>query len=119
TQKKFNYLNKKYNVSVTSEIKNRKADFILIKDNLKVINIEANFYKGGGSKPQEIVDSYINRQTDLYNNNFNFIWISDGFGWKDQYNQTTKAFNKIDYLLNLNFVKKGLLEGAIRFIYNI
>ena len=117
TQKKFKILNKKYNIECSSEIQNRKADFILVKNNSLVINIEANFYKGGGSKPQEIVDSYINRQNDLYENSFDFIWITDGYGWKDQYNQTDKAFKKIDYLLNLNFIKRGLLKEAIKKIY--
>ena len=112
-QKNFSNLEKDYNIVVSTSLRNRQADFIIIKDENKVINIEANFYSGTGSKPQEIVDSYINRQGELRENGFKFIWITDGYGWKGQKNQIRKGFEKIDYLLNLHFVKKGLLEEIL------
>ncbi|KYO65503.1 type II restriction endonuclease [Thermovenabulum gondwanense] len=111
-QKKFGYLEDKYKIRVNPSIKNRKADFILIKNN-KIINIEVNFFSGTGSKPQEIVDSYIERQNELKENGFKFIWITDGEGWKGQKNQIHKGFDKIDYLLNIHFVRLGLLEEII------
>ncbi len=107
-QKKFKEL-KKFGYTVTSSIINRKADFILFNKQ-EVINIEVNFYSGTGSKPQEIVNSYINRQDELFKNNFKFIWITDGEGWKGQINQIKYGFERINYLLNLHFVKKGFLE---------
>jgi len=109
-QKQFKYLEKNFDIKVNPSIRNRKADFIVIKDKSKVINIEANFFSGSGSKPQEIVDSYIERQNELRENGFEFIWITDGVGWKEQKNQIEKGFTKIDYLLNLHFVRMGLLE---------
>ena len=96
-------------IDVPKDLKHRKADFILIKEPAKVINIEANFYNVTGSKPQEIVDSYINRQEELKRSGFHFIWITDGYAWKKSRNQLTKAFDKIDYLLNTKFVRDGLL----------
>lgn len=111
-QKNFKYLETNYDIKVNTSIKNRKADFILIKDK-KVINIEVNFYSGTGSKPQEIVDSYIERQNELKNNGFEFIWITDGDGWRGQKNQIHKGFEKIDYLLNLHFLREGLLEEIL------
>lgn len=112
-QKNFSNLEKHYNIVVSTSLRNRQADFIITKDENKVINIEVNFYSGTGSKPQEIVDSYINRQGELRENGFKFIWITDGYGWKGQKNQIRKGFEKIDYLLNLHFVKKGLLEEIL------
>jgi len=112
-QKKFVYLEKKLGIKVSSTIKNRKADFILVKNKNTVLNIEVNFYSGTGSKPQEIVDSYINRQNELRENAFKFIWITDGEGWKGQKNQIEKGFSRLDYLLNLHFVRKGLLEKIL------
>lgn len=111
-QKNFKYLETNYGIKVNTSIKNRKADFILIKDK-KVINIEVNFYSGTGSKPLEIVDSYIERQNELKNNGFEFIWITDGDGWRGQKNQIHKGFEKIDYLLNLHFLREGLLEEIL------
>lgn len=113
-QKKFNYLKKKFDVDISSSIANRKADFIILKNNhSKIINIEVNFYSGTGSKPQEIVDAYINRQNELKDNNIEFIWITDGFGWKGQKNQIKKGFEEINFILNLHFVRKKVLEGIL------
>lgn len=113
-QKNFNYLQKNFGIKVSASIRNRKADFILINaDKDRVVNIEVNFYSGTGSKPQEIVDSYINRQEELKENGFEFIWITDGYGWKGQKNQIAKGFRKVNYLLNLHFVRKGLLEDIL------
>lgn len=112
-QKQFKYLEDNFDFKVNSSIKNRKADFIIIKDNRKVINIEVNFFSGSGSKPQEIVDSYIERQNELRENGFEFIWVTDGIGWKDQKNQIEKGFERVDYLLNLHFVRTGLLEEIL------
>jgi len=112
-QKSFGNLEAEFNFPVNSDIKNRKADFIILKDFKKPINIEVNFYTGSGSKPQEIVDAYIQRQRELALNNIEFIWITDGYGWKEQRNQTEKGFKKINYLLNIEFVKRGLLEDII------
>lgn len=115
-QKNFNYLQKNFGIKVSASIRNRKADFILINaDKDRVVNIEVNFYSGTGSKPQEIVDSYINRQEELKENGFEFIWITDGYGWKGQKNQIEKGFRKVNYLLNLHFVRKGLLEDILMF----
>ena len=115
-QKTFGFLEKEFNFPVNSDIKNRKADFIIIKDFNKPINIEVNFYTGSGSKPQEIVDAYILRQRELAQNNIDFIWIADGYGWKEQRNQTKKGFKKIDHILNIDFVKKGILEEILNTI---
>ena len=112
-QKKLSTLERYHKIGVSTSLRNRKADFIIIKDEKKVINIETNFYSGTGSKPQEIVDSYINRQNELKENGFKFIWITDGYGWKGQKNQIRKGFEKVDYLLNLHFVRKGLLEEIL------
>lgn len=99
----------KMGFKVPKELRNRKADFILIKEPDKVVNIEANFYNVSGSKPQEIVDSYINRQEELRNAGFCFIWITDGHAWKNGQNQIYKAFDKIDFILNTKFARDGLL----------
>lgn len=94
-------------------LKERKFDFALIGHNCQ-INIEANIYGGTGSKPQEIVDAYINRQKDLNSAGWTLIWITDGSGWAGQENQLRKGFEEVDYILNLHFVKKGLLERIIK-----
>ncbi len=113
SQKYFHYLADKYHLPISSSLYNRKADFLLVGSNDRIVNIEVDFFSGTGSKPQEIVDSYINRQNELYENGFHFIWITDGYGWKGQKHQIRKGLEMIDYPLNLHFVRKGLLERIL------
>lgn len=91
----------------------RKFDYV-VRTKTKCYNIEVNYYSDTGSKPQEIVDSYINRNNELRKSGWGFIWITDGAGcWKNQVNQLTKAFKDIDYVLNLSFAKSGILQDIL------
>ncbi|MFZ3091336.1 MAG: type II restriction endonuclease [Nitrospirota bacterium] len=111
-QKTFKFIGKKYNAPISQNLANRKSDFVIRKGNT-FINIEVNYFDGQGSKPQEIVDSYINRQNELFNAGWKFIWITDGQGWKDGTNQIKKGFMEIDYLMNLYFAKRGVLKEIV------
>ena len=116
TQKQFKSLaNKGFKIS--EDISNRKADFILIKGT-KCLNIEVNFFSGGGSKPEEIIDSYINRRADLRNNQIEFCLITDGHCWQGTTNQLRKGFRRLDYLLNYKMIKSGALKEIITRVFN-
>lgn len=114
-QKQFKEIENAWSLPVPNSLRERKFDY-LVKKNTTVINIEVNFYAGGGSKPQEIVDSYINRQNELHEGQWEFIWITDGYGWKTARNQIMRAFNEVGYILNLEFAKKGLLKHIIQIL---
>lgn len=114
-QKQFKYLAENYNFVVNEDLANRKADFILIKENI-VMNIEANFYFDSGSKPEEIIDSYSNRNVELKNNNMKFIYLTDGircWGNTDK-NQLIKGFKSIDYIINYHMLKESYFEEIIK-----
>ncbi len=117
-QKKFEVLRKE-GYTISDDIAKRKADFIIL-GNKKSLNIEVNFYNGAGSKPEEIIDSYITRQSDLQRDNIGFILITDGACWnKEDKAQLRKGFKHLDYLLNFKFAKQGLLEDAIKSIFDL
>ena len=59
------------------------------------------------------IQLYNYRQRELKQNGWNFVWITDGNGWKAGQNQMAKAFEEIDFVLNVNFVKKGFLKYII------
>ena len=101
-----------YGARVPSGLSNRKADFIVYRKN-KFLNIEVNYYSGAGSKPEEIVDSYINRKRELESNGWGFIWVTDGDAWRVAQNQIRKAFSEMDYVINIQFTRKGLLKEAL------
>ena len=114
TQKQFKQL-KKYGFEISKDIANRKADFILLnKEKSKAINIEVNFYNGSGSKPEEIIDSYILRQNDLKANNIGFALVTDGKCWSKATNQLQKGFRHLDNLLNFHMLKHGMLNEIIK-----
>ncbi len=113
TQKTFAYFEDVRSLPVPAQLRDRKFDAVCVKDS-KPINIEVNFYGGGGSKPQEIVDSYINRRNELKGAGWHFIWITDGPGWKTGVNQIRKGIEEIEFVLNLRFVKQGFLEYILK-----
>ena len=113
TQKQFKIL-REYGFKVSEDIENRKADFILVdRAAQKCMNIEVNFFNDGGSKPEEIIDSYINRQSDLSNNRISFALITDGKCWQGTTNQLNKGFRHLDYLMNFRLAKAGMLGEVI------
>ena len=111
TQKQFKQL-EKIGFNINEDISDRKADFILVKNNI-CMNIEVNFFNGGGSKPEEIIDSYINRQHDLGDNGIYFALITDGNCWAGTTNQLIKGFKHINYIMNYRMAKIGMLEEII------
>ncbi len=117
SQKTFQKLSDK--IDVPPSLSSRKADFILTRKD-KWINIEVDFFNTSGSKPEEIVNSYADRQNEIKKHNGNFIFVTDGAGWckenKDHQNQVRVAFEKIDFVLNLEFVRRGILEEIIKSI---
>lgn len=113
SQKKFSYLQQKFSLKVPPALINRRFDIALLGKQAN-INIEVNFYSGGGSKPEEIVESYITRNNELHRSNWKFIWVTDGQGWYSMRNQIERAFKEIDYILNVEFVHRGLLATILK-----
>ncbi len=121
TQKKFKFLKDK-GISCPNELSARKADFLLIK-NKNWANIEVNFYNTSGSKPEEIVNAYTERQRYIKNSGGHFILITDGLGWRKKskdnvQNQVKVAFKELDYIMNLHFVKEGYLLKVLKHLQN-
>lgn len=83
----------------------KRFDFV-IKTKVKTYLIETNFYNGGGSKLNEVARAYsdvapkINQYID-----FEFVWITDGQGWKSAKNKLEEAFSIIPSIYNLKTLK--------------
>ncbi len=116
-QKQFKILKTK-GLAISEDIENRKADFIVLQEQTKkAINFEVNFYNDTGSKPEEIIDSYINRQNDLRKNGIRFSLVTDGFCWQKATNQLTKGFRHLDFLMNFYLLKNGMLEEILKEVF--
>lgn len=83
----------------------KRFDFFIKTDTMKYL-IEVNFYSGGGSKLNETARSY----TELAPRvnavpGFEFVWITDGIGWKSARNKLEEAFVQIPRVYNLTTIK--------------
>ena len=112
SQKQFKYIQTKLAIPVSDGLKERKFDEVVIV-NERGINIEVNFYGGTGSKPSEIVESYISRKKELDSMGWRFVWITDGAGWRKMRNQLRRGLDNFEYVLNLGMLEKGLLEKIV------
>ena len=112
-QKTFKYLKDKENMDIPPKLLNRKFDYVIISND-KCFNMEVNYYDGQGSKPQEIVDSYTNRKNELTKEGWGFIWLTDGVGWSCGTNQITNAFTDMEFVLNIEFARKGILKEILK-----
>ncbi|MFC2071229.1 DpnII family type II restriction endonuclease [Chloroflexota bacterium] len=111
-QKSFGYIEETTNISIPSTLRDRKLDYAVIYKG-EATNIEVNFYGGTGSKPSEIVSSYINRGEVLSSTGWKFVWLTDGQGWKKMQSPFHIGIENMDYVINTNLLRKGFLEKII------
>ena len=65
--------------------------------------IEVNFYSGGGSKLNEVARSYMELSQKINAaTGFEFVWITDGVGWKNARNKMEEAFQSIPNIYNIS-----------------
>lgn len=81
---------------------NKRFDFV-IRTQQKTYLIEANFYTAGGSKLNEVARSYSEIAPKINAvPGFEFVWITDGIGWKSASNKLEEAFAHIPNIYNLS-----------------
>ena len=86
----------------------------------KVYLVEVNFYSGGGSKLNEVARSYTEVGPKINSvEGYEFVWITDGIGWKAAKNKLEEAFYAIPNIFNLTtlntfiaMVKKQTEDGT-------
>lgn len=88
----------------------KRFDFVIETSN-KTYLIEVNFYSDGGSKLNEVARSYSEIAPKINSvSGFEFIWITDGIGWKKAKNKQQEAFNFIPKIYNLTNIQDFLNE---------
>jgi type II restriction enzyme len=102
-----------WNLDVVVDKSSRQLDFA-INNKGKLFFIECNFYGGGGSKLKSTATEYIEMNRYWNNQSIEFLWITDGAGWKSTLKPLREYFDKSDYLLNLEMLKEGVLSKIIK-----
>lgn len=79
----------------------KRFDFV-IQTPRKTYLIEVNFYSSGGSKLNEVARSYSDIAPKINSVvGFEFVWITDGIGWKSAKNKLQEAYSIIPRIYNL------------------
>ena len=88
----------------------KRFDFV-IQTPKKTYLIEVNFYSGGGSKLNEDARSYSDIAPKINSvPGFEFVWITDGIGWKSAKNKLQEAYSIIPSIYNLTSIKDFIQE---------
>lgn len=83
----------------------KRFDFV-ISTPKKTYVIEVNFYSNGGSKLNEVARSYSDIAPKINSvAGFEFVWITDGVGWRSARNKLQEAFGIIPGIYNLTSIE--------------
>ena len=83
----------------------KRFDFYIETSNKKYL-IEVNFYSGGGSKLNEVARAYTELAPKINSvKGFEFVWITDGVGWKSARNKLEEAYNLTNLSRFINNIK--------------
>lgn len=102
-----------WNKDITVTKSSKRIDFA-INTPRKLYLIETNFYGGGGSKLKSTAGEYADIYHQWTNDGHQFIWITDGYGWKTTQRPLRDTFNTTDYIINLDMIQKGILEELLK-----
>lgn len=102
-----------WSIDVKVDKSSRIIDFAVNK-NGKLFFIECNFYGGGGSKLKSTATEYIEMNKFWNSQGIEFIWITDGAGWKSTLKPLREYFDRADYLLNLEMLKNDILKEILQ-----
>ena len=84
----------------------KRFDFV-IESSTKIYLMEVNFYSGGGSKLNEVARSYSDIAPKINSiPGFEFVWVTDGIGWKSAKNKLQEAYSIIPSIYNLTNINE-------------
>ena len=106
----------KWFLKIQQDKTDRRFDFAVYnKNNDKLIMIEVNFYSGGGSKLKSTAGEYKKLYDFLLAQNIEFIWVTDGLGWKSASKALDETFEYTNgRIINLRMLSDGILERTIK-----
>ena len=107
-------IEEKWDIDLSAISNQRKAakrfDFVIKTEN-KIYAIETNFYSGGGSKLNETARSYkmLSQEADTVDG-FEFVWFTDGIGWKSARGNPRETFDVMEHIYSINDMEQGVIE---------
>ncbi|MFA5025757.1 MAG: type II restriction endonuclease [Candidatus Shapirobacteria bacterium] len=104
-------IKKKWGADIKVDKSKRSFDFAIYNPINKAIKLfETNFYNGNGSKLKTVSVEFQNLFNELKEQNIDFIWITDGFGWQSTKSYLEETYNHNDYIFNLKMLEENILD---------
>ncbi len=92
----------------------KRFDFV-VKTSSKIYGIETNFYASGGSKLNETARSYKTIALEAKElSNFEFVWFTDGNGWKSARNNLEETFDVMEHIYNIDDMENGIMDKVFK-----
>lgn len=107
------FIKEKWGVTVPVDKSERRFDVaVYSKENHKVWLIETNYYGGGGSKLKAVAGEFteLSQFVVTSDDDVEFVWVTDGQGWKTAHLPLAEAFSHITNVFNLEMLREGFLS---------
>lgn len=92
----------------------KRFDFV-IKTDSTIYGIETNFYSSQGSKPNETARSYKMIALEAREiDGFEFVWFTDGKGWKPSRNNLEETFDVMEHIYNIKDLENGIIGEVFK-----
>lgn len=106
------FIKEQWNIEVPVDKSERRFDVAVYSPQKhKVWLIETNYYGGGGSKLKAVAGEFteLSQFVVKSEDNVEFVWVSDGQGWKTARLPLSEAFGYIQNVFNLSMLSQGYL----------
>ena len=101
----------KWGFDIKVDKSERSFDFAIYNTKNKKLKLfEANFYNGGGSKLKAVCGEFRSLHDELKAQGIDFVWITDGLGWKTAQRPLEETYSHNEYVFNLNMLESGVLS---------
>ena len=106
------FIKDKWGIKVPVDKSERRFDVaVYSREKHKVWLIETNYYGGGGSKLKAVAGEFteLSQFVISSDDDVEFVWVTDGQGWKTAHLPLAEAFSHIMNVFNLEMLREGFL----------
>lgn len=117
TQATAHRMRQEWQVEVPVDKSERKFDEALFDSHKRRLFLfETNYYGGGGSKLKSVAGEFKSLYNHIIQNSegIEFVWVTDGQGWKTTAKPLSEAFAVIPNIFNINQLHHGYLREFTR-----
>ena len=117
TQATAHRMRQEWQVEVPVDKSERKFDGALFDSHKRRLFLfETNYYGGGGSKLKSVAGEFKSLYNHVIQNSegIEFVWVTDGQGWKTTAKPLSEAFAVIPNIFNINQLHHGYLREFTR-----